>query len=125
MTPWVRLNVRISDANRRKLDKLATEHGSPRGAIVDEALSLLFLPPAERPEAILSAQVSRLEKEIERIDAATAFQTDLLIEVIFEWLRRRPPANLLRNPADEARARSDLEELMRRVVERSNPEIWN
>lgn len=120
-----RIHVRISDINHRKLRKLATERDTQIGAIVDEALTLLFLPPTERPEAVLSQHMSRLERQIERLDAAAAFHGDLLLEFIFEWLRLRPSANPLRNPTDEARAKSDLEDLTRRVVERSNPKVWN
>lgn len=120
-----RIHVRISNTNQRKLQKLSTERGAQMGAIVDEALTLLFLPSAERPETVLGQQMTRLERQLDRLDAATAFQGDLLLEFIFEWLRLRPSANPLRNSTDEARARSDLEELTRRVVERSNPNVWN
>ncbi|WP_273184101.1 hypothetical protein [Hyphomonas adhaerens] len=112
-----RLSVSISETNRQKLDRLATEQNVFRGAIVDEALTQLFLPPAERPEAILTRQMSRVEKEVDQLNATTTFLTDLLIEFVFEWLRTRPdpkPADI----ADE-RARNELEALMRRVVDRT------
>jgi hypothetical protein len=116
-----RLSVSISETNRQKLDRLATEQNVVRGAVVDEALTLLFLPPAERPEAILTRQMSRVEKEVDQLNATTTFLTDLLIEFVFEWLRNRPgpkPADL----ADE-RARAELEDLMRRVVDRTCEDI--
>jgi len=120
-----RIHVRISDTNQRKLQKLSTERGAQMGAIVDEALTLLFLPPAERPEAVLGQQMTRLERQLDRLDAATAFQGDLLLEFIFEWLRLRPSSNPLRNSTDDARAKIELEELTRRVVDRSTPKTWN
>ena len=49
----------------------------------------------------------------------------LLIEFIFEWLRQRPGKIPFETPGDAARARTELEALTKRVVERSNPHIWN
>lgn len=120
-----RIHVRISETNRRRLVQFAGDHNLNMGALVDEALSLFFRPPEERSEATLLGRINLVEDQIERLEGASAFQTDLLIEYIFEWLRQRPPANPLLTPADEARAKTELEALTKRVVERSNPHLWN
>ena len=72
-----------------------------------------------------SRLIVSVEAKIDKLETGTAFQTDLLIEFIFEWLRQRPGKNPLETPADAARARAELEALTKRVVERSNPHIWN
>ncbi len=120
-----RLHVRISERNLRKLRLISGEHGVHMGALVDEALTLLFTPPADRPDTAIIQRLERVEDQIEKLETGTSFQTDLIIEFIFEWLRQRPGKNPLETPADAARARSELESLTQRVVERSNPHIWN
>jgi hypothetical protein len=124
MTTKTRLSVSISEANARKLNRLSTEQGVARGEIVDEALTLLFLPPLERPEAMLTQQIRRIEDKIARLDVAAGFQADLLVEFIFAWLQQRPGQHPFRTSADDARAGAELEALMKRVVDRSNPHIW-
>ncbi len=124
MTTKTRLSVSISEANARKLNRLSTEQGVARGEIVDEALTLLFLPPLERPEAMLTQQIRRIEDKIARLDVAAGFQADLLVEFIFAWLQQRPGQHPFRTPADDARAGAELEALMKRVADRSNPHIW-
>ncbi|MBA3069120.1 MAG: hypothetical protein FP825_11635 [Hyphomonas sp.] len=125
MTGKTRIVVEISDANAKKLQRLRTEQSARKGAIVDEALTLLFLPPIERPEAVLVQQIKRLEKKLDRLDAGAAFQADLLVEFIYAWLQQRPGPNPLRSPTDDARAGAELEALMKRVADRSNPFIWS
>lgn len=125
MAPNPRIHVRISDTNRRRLEQYAGDHKLNMGKLVDEALSLFFRPPEERSEATLLTRLDHVEDQIERLEAGSGFQTDLLIEFIFEWLRQRPPANPLLTSADEARAKAELEVLTKRVVERSNPHLWN
>lgn len=124
MTTKTRLTVSISDANARKLNRLSTEQGVARGEIVDEALTLLFLPPLERPEAMLTQQIRRIEDKIARLEVAAGFQADLLVEFIFAWLQQRPGQHPFRTAADDARAGAELEALMKRVADRSNPHIW-
>ncbi len=119
-----RLTIYMSETNARKLERLCTEQGVHKSAIVDEALNLLFLPPIERPEAVLIQHVRRLEDKLARLDAGAGFQADLLVEFIYAWLRQRPGLHPLRTPADDARAGTELEELMKRVADRSNPYIW-
>lgn len=116
--------VSISETNLKKLDRLRVEQSVSRGDIVDEALTLLFLPPLERPEAVLIQHIRRLEDRIGRLDAGAAFQADLLVEFIYAWLQQRPGAHPFRTPADDARAGAELEALMKRVADRSNPHIW-
>lgn len=123
--PNPRIHVRISEKNRRRLEQFAGEHRLNMGALVDEALTIFFRPPEERSEATFLGRLNRVEDQIERLEAASAFQTDLLIEFIFEWLRQRPPAHPLLTDTDDARARSELEALTQRVVERSMPQAWN
>nr|WP_321358942.1 hypothetical protein [uncultured Hyphomonas sp.] len=108
----------VSEANRKKLERLSIEHGVNMGALVDDALTLFFLPPIERPDAAVSRQLVRLEKRMDQLDAHAAFQADLLVEFIFEWLRARPTGGLSRLPGDDARARNELEALTQRVAER-------
>jgi len=120
-----RLHVRVSQTNLRKLRRISGDHGVNMGALVDEALTLLFTPPEERPDAAIIQRLQRVEDQIEKLETGTAFQTDLLIEFIFEWLRQRPGKSPFETPADAARARADLEALTKRVVERSNPHIWH
>lgn len=119
-----RLTVTITDINTKKLDRLSAEQGVARGDIVDEALTLLFLPPLERPEAVVTQHIKRLEDKIARLDAGAAFQADLLVEFIYVWLLQRPGQHPFRTPADDARAGAELEALMKRVADRSNPHIW-
>ena len=119
-----RIGARISEANARKLDRLCTEQGATRGDVIDEALTLLFLPPLERPEAVLIQNIRRLEDKIARLDASAAFQADLLVEFIYAWLQQLPGPHPFRTPADDARAGAELEALMKRVADRSNPHIW-
>lgn len=114
-----RIHVRISPANRRRLEQFARQYHLNMGALVDEALTLFFRPPEQRQDAALLGRLDRLEDQIERLEAASAFQTDLLIEFLFEWFRQRPPAHPLLTQADDARARTELEALTRRVIERS------
>ncbi len=118
------LRVTISEINTKKLDRLSAEQGVARGDIVDEALTLLFLPPLERPEAVLVQNIRRLEDKIARLDANAAFQADLMVEFIYCWLQQRPGPHPFRTPADDARAGAELEALMKRVADRSNPHIW-
>ncbi len=120
-----RLHIRVSEANHRKVKQFSAEHGVRVGMLIDEALTVLFTPPEDRPDAAIIQRLERVEDQIEKLETGTAFQTDLLIEFIFEWLRQRPGKNPLETPADAARAREDLEALTRRVVDRSNPHIWN
>lgn len=119
-----RISVSISEANTKKLVRLSAEQSVARGDIVDEALTLLFLPPLERPEAAVIQHIRRLEDKLARLDAATQFQADLLVEFIYAWLQQRPGTHPFRTPADDARAGADLEALMKRVADRSNPHIW-
>ena len=123
--PNPRIHVRISEKNRRQLEQFARQHRLNMGARVDEALTIFFRPPEERSDATLLGRLNRVEDQIERLETASAFQTDLLIEFIFEWLRQRPPAHPRLTDTDDARARSELEALTRRVVERSMPQAWN
>ena len=120
-----RLHIRVSETNHRKVKQFSAEHGVHVGTLIDEALTLLFTPPEDRPDAAIIQRLERVEDQIEKLETGTAFQTDLLIEFIFEWLRQRPGKSPLETPADAARARSELEALTKRVVERSNPHIWN
>ena len=120
-----RLHIRVSEANHRKVKQFSAEHGVHVGTLVDEALTLLFTPPEDRPDAAIIQRLERVEDQIEKLETGIAFQTDLLIEFIFEWLRQRPGKNPFEAPADAARARAELEALTERVVERSNPHIWN
>jgi len=124
MSSLERVCVRISDENLKKLDRLCIEQGVHKGAIVDEALTLLFLPPLERPEAVLVQHVRRLEDKLSKLDASTALQADLLVEFIYAWLQRSPGPHPLKTETDDARAGAELAELMRRVADRSNPHIW-
>ncbi|WP_084419961.1 hypothetical protein [Henriciella litoralis] len=120
-----RLHIRVSEANHRKVKQFSAEHGVHVGTLVDEALTLLFTPPEDRPDAAIIQRLERVEDQIEKLETGIAFQTDLLIEFIFEWLRQRPGKNPLETQADAARARTELEALTKRVVDRSNPHIWN
>ena len=119
-----RFRIVVSDENAKKLERLCIEQDVNKSAIFDEALTLLFLPPLERPEAVLLRHISRLEDKIGRLDAACAFQADLLVEFIYAWLQQRPGPHPFRSPTDDARAGSELEDLMKRVADRSNPYIW-
>lgn len=125
MTDKTRVHVRISEANAQKLDRLCIEQDTPKGAIVDEALTLLFLPPLERPDTIILQQIRRVEGKIDRLDASMAFQADLFVEFLFAWLKQSLGPHPLRSPTDDARAGSELEALMKRVADRSNPFIWS
>ncbi|QSR22115.1 hypothetical protein [Hyphomonas sp. KY3] len=120
-----RLHIRVSEANHHKVKQFSAEHGVHVGTLIDEALTLLFTPPEGRPDAAIIQRLERVEDQIEKLETGTAFQTDLLIEFIFEWLRQRPGKSPFETPADAARARIELEALTKRVVERSNPHIWN
>ncbi|KDA01283.1 hypothetical protein [Hyphomonas oceanitis] len=120
-----RLHVRVSETNLRKLRRVSGDHGVNMGALVDEALTLMFTPPEKRPDAAIVQRLERVEDQMEKLETSAAFQTDLLIEFIFEWLRQRPGKNPFETPADAARAKSELEALTKRVVERANPHIWN
>ena len=109
-----RLQVKISAENHERLNTIIARHGGNRGAIVDEALSLLFLPPDRRPGAELSGPLSRIETALDRLDAAVSFQTDLMIEFILDWFAQSERCA----PDDpEAFARDRLETLIRRVVD--------
>lgn len=44
-----------------------------------------------------------------------------MVEFIFAWLQPRPAPHPFRTSADDARAGSELEDLMKRVEDRSNP----
>jgi len=114
-------DVRAAFFRRQRKGRLRDEHIR---RIVDEALTLLFLPPLERPEAVLVQNISRLEDKIARLDANAAFQADLMVEFIYCWLQQRPGPHSFRTPADDARAGAELEALMKRVADRSNPHIW-
>ena len=107
------------------MKQFSAEHGVYVGTLIDEALTLLFTPPEDRPDAAIIQRLERVEDQIEKLETGIAFQTDLLIEFIFEWLRQRPGKNSLETQADAARARTELEALTKRVVDRSNPHIWN
>lgn len=120
-----RLHIRVSETNHRKVKQFSAEHGVYVGTLIDEALTLLFTPPEDRPDAAIIQRLERVEDQIEKLETGIAFQTDLLIEFIFEWLRQRPGKNSLETQADAARARTELEALTKRVVDRSNPHIWN
>lgn len=120
-----RIHVRISERNLKRLHQFAHQHHLNKGVLVDEALSLFFRPPEERSEATLLGRIDRVDDQIERLEASSAFQTDLLVEFIFEWLRQRPPLEPLLNASDDDRARTELEAITRRVLERSNPHLWN
>ena len=120
-----RLHIRVSATNHRMVKQFSAENGVHVGTLIDEALTLLFTPPEDRPDAAIIQRLERVEDQIEKLETGTAFQADLLIEFIFEWLRQRPGKNPLETPADAARARAELEALTKRVVERSNPHIWN
>ena len=120
-----RLHVRVSETNHRKVNQFSAEHGVHVGNLIDEALTLLFTPPEGRPDAAIIQRLERVEDQIEKLETGTAFQTDLLIEFIFEWLRQRPGKIPFETQADTARARSELEALTKRVVERSNTHIWH
>ena len=120
-----RLHIRVSEANHRKVKQFSAEHGVHVGTLVDEALTLLFTPPEDRPDAAIIQRLERVEDQIEKLETGITFQTDMLIEFIFEWLRQRPGKNPLETQADAARARTELEALTKRVVDRSNPHIWN
>lgn len=109
------LRVTISEANRNKLDTLISRHGSNRGIIIDEALSLLFTPPDRRPGAELSGPLARIENAIDRLDAAISFQTDLLIEFIHEWLLLQEAQADITASAERAKER--LESLIERIVD--------
>ncbi|MFN3913241.1 hypothetical protein, partial [Hyphomonas sp.] len=78
-----------------------------------------------RPEAVLAQQIRRLEGKLDRLDAGAAFQADLLVEFIYAWLQQRPGPHPLRSPIDDSRAGAELEALMKRVADRSNPFIWS
>ncbi|MBM57699.1 hypothetical protein [Hyphomonas sp.] len=125
MTRNPRLHIRVSETNHRKVKQFSAEHGVYVGTLIDEALTLLFTPPEDRPDAAIIQRLERVEDQIEKLETGIAFQTDLLIEFIFEWLRQRPGKNSLETQADAARARTELEALTKRVVDRSNPHIWN
>jgi len=124
MEDTIRTQVRISDRNFKKLARIVAEQGVSRGAVIDEALNLFFLPPIERPDAILVQHINRLENKLSKLDAGAAFQADLLVEFIYAWLQQRPGPHPLRAPSDDARAGAELEALMKRVADRSNPYIW-
>jgi len=125
MTRNPRLHIRVSETNHRKVKRFSAEHGVHVGTLIDEALTLMFTPPEDRPDAAIIQRLERVEDQIEKLETGIAFQTDLLIEFIFEWLRQRPGKNSLETQADAARARTELEALTKRVVDRSNPHIWN
>ncbi|MBK74349.1 MAG: hypothetical protein CME85_02505 [Henriciella sp.] len=120
-----RLHVRVSETNLRKLRRISGDHGVHMGALVDEALTLFFTPPEDRPDAAIIQRLERVEDQLEKLETGAAFQTDLLIEYIFEWLCQRPGKNPFETPADAAKARLALEDLTKRVVERANPHIWH
>lgn len=124
MAKKAKLTISISETNADKLNRLCTEQKVARGDIIDEALTLMFLPPIERPEAAFIQQVRRLEDRLARLDVGAAFQADLMVEFIFAWLQQRPAPHPFRTSADDARAGSELEDLMKRVADRSNPHIW-
>lgn len=124
MTKKIRMGFVICEAMGTKLDRICTEQGVTRGDIIEEALTVLFLPPLERPEAVLIQHVRRLEDKLSRLETGAAFQADLLVEFIYAWLQQKPGAHPFRTPADDARAGSELEDLMKRVADRSNPYIW-
>ena len=120
-----RLHIRLSETNHRRAKQPSADHGGHVGTLIDEALTLLFTPPEDRPDAAIIQRLERVEDQIEKLETGTAFQTGLLIEFIFEWLRQRPGKNPFEAPADAARARAELQALTKRVVDRSNSHIWN
>lgn len=120
----VRVQSAISKENFEKLKRMSAQNGTFMGDIINDALNLLFLPPLERPEAVVLQQITRLEKKLARLETGAAFQADLLVEFIYAWLQQRPGPHPLRSPTDDARAGSELEALMKRVADRSNPYIW-
>lgn len=113
-----------SETHTKKLDRVSAEQDVPRGDIVDGALTLLFLSPLERPEAVLIQNMRRLDDKIARLNAGAAFQADLLVEFTYAWLQQRPGPHPFRTPADDACAGAELEAVMTRVADRSNPHIW-
>ncbi|WP_084397257.1 hypothetical protein [Henriciella aquimarina] len=119
-----RLHIRVSETNHRKVKQFSAAHGVHAGALVDEALTLLFTPPEDRPDAAIIQRLERVEDQVEKLETGSAFLTDLLIEFIFEWLRQRPGPSPFQTDADAARARKELEALTRRVADRSNAHIW-
>ena len=48
-----RLHVRVSEPNLRKLRRISGDHGVHMGALVDDALTLYFTPPEDRPDAAI------------------------------------------------------------------------
>lgn len=116
-----RIHVRISERNRRALARYAGEYRLNMGKLVDEALTVFFRPPEERGEATVLVRLDHVQDEIGRLEAAAAFQSDLLLEFIYEWLRQKPPVHPLDGEAGEARAKAGLEAMMQRVLDRSDP----
>ena len=120
-----RLHVRVSEPNLRKLRRISGDHGVHMGALVDDALTLYFTPPEDRPDAAILGRLNRVDDQVERLEMGVAFQTDLLIEFIFEWLRQRPGPSPFETEADASRAKQELEVLTARVADRSNSHIWS
>ena len=114
-----RIHVRISPPNYRTLKQLAIEHGVHMGQLVDQALKLLFTPPEQRPDAAITHRLDLLEDQLDKMDMNSAFQTDLFVEFLTEWLRTRPTENPLSTPGDEARVQKQLERITHRVIERA------
>lgn len=120
-----RIHVRVSSASLKRLKEVATVHGVHQGKIVDDALREYFRPADERPDKAILRRLDQVDDALERLEAQGAFQTDLLVEYIFEWLRERPGPNPLRSEDDDARVRQELLTITKRVVERSNDAVWN
>lgn len=120
-----RIHVRISRTTLKRLKQVAAVHGVHQGKIVDNALREYFTPMDERPDKAILRRLDRVDDALERIEAQGGFQTDLLVEYIFEWLRDRPHHNPLRTEADDMRVKQELLDLTKRVAERSNEAVWN
>lgn len=56
-----RLHIRVSETNHRKVKQFSAEHGVHVGSLIDEALTLLFTPPEDRPDAAIIQRLERIE----------------------------------------------------------------
>ncbi|MFN7166758.1 MAG: hypothetical protein ACK4NV_06925, partial [Pannonibacter sp.] len=72
MTAKIRRYFNISEENAKKLERLSIEQDVAKSAVVDEALTLLFLPPLQRPPAVRAQQIRRREGKLDRLDAGAA-----------------------------------------------------
>ena len=67
MTRNPRLHIRVSETNHRKVKQFSAEHGVYVGTLIDEALTLLFTPPEDRPDAAIIQRLERVEDQIEKL----------------------------------------------------------